>query len=213
MAPRLPLLKEEPRRSPEREQLQLASARHSALQKHLQAFKDALSKLWGDVQIAKRDTAAAEKEVETAKRAGSAHRVAEALGKDAPQPSSVSDARAQLFDARDRFDELDAAQVKLMQDEAEISSQLEISGIHLRECVAAVVRSDPATTDLVKQLEIARARFCTLQAAADFLSANNFAPPTSPHVVPATMDVENAWRMACAALQSDPDAVLPSDDE
>jgi hypothetical protein len=209
MAPRLSL-KEEPQR-PEREQLQMASQRHVALQRHFKAFGDAGAKIWGDIQNATRDVERIEKEIGRAKSAGSNHRVAQALGEDAPAPPSVSDLRAQLFDARATLDELKSAQQKLMLDEAEIAAQLDVSNIHLRECVCAVVKSDPRTRELVAHLEAARSRFVSLNQAVSFLVSNGMMPDQSPHAVEPTNEIENLWRQTCIALMAgDIDVLLPS---
>jgi hypothetical protein len=210
MAPRTPLRDDDPPRTPQRELLATAAERHLALTKHLAGFGTALATLQTDIHRTQREITEAERAIEEAKAAASAHRVAEALGHDSPTPPSVADARTRCSDAKDKLTELRAAQTKLMMDEAEVASQLEVAGVDLRDCVRAVVRSDPATRALVDQLHIIRARFVTLNSAVEYLAANGMTPDRPQSSAAPTMETENAWRQAVAALETgDPDATLP----
>jgi hypothetical protein len=121
-----------------------------------------------------------------------------------PTPPSVADARKRWGDAKDKLTELRAAQTKLMQDEGEVAAQLEVSGINLRDCVRAVVRSDPATRELVDHLEIVRGRFVTLNSAVEFLAANGMTPDRKPpapcrRMMPKTRGVKRSRRCTPAA--------------
>jgi hypothetical protein len=210
MAPRTALRDDDPPRSQEREQLARAAERHLALTKHLAAFGTALANVHTEIHRTQREISAAERDIESAKSAGSAHRVAEALGNQSPTPPSVVDARKRCADAKDKLVELRAAQTKLMADEGKVASQLEVSGINLRDCVRAVVKSDPATRDLVDHLEVTRARFVTLNSAVEYLAAVGMIPDRKPSGTAPTRDTENAWRQAVPALEAgDPDAILP----
>jgi chromosome segregation ATPase len=210
MAPRTALREDDPPRSHERQQLALAAERQAALKKHFTAMGAALAQIHTDIHKTQRELTAAEREIELAKTANSAHRVAEALGNDSPAPPTVSDARKRCDVIKDKLIELRAAQFKLMTDEGELASQLEVANLNVRDCVKAVVRSDPVTAELVSHLEITRARFVSLDSAVLFLAANDMVPKPSPRPVSTADETEHSWRQAVAALMSgDPDYLLP----
>ena len=199
-------------RSPEREGLGLAIARRDKVRRELEAVNSALEGFWEKKATAKEAIAAAEAVVETAK-ADAAHYLIKSTFGDAPTPPLMPrEARAALAEAQDALQVLEEAHDTVRAMKEDLERQFLRCDGQVNEARSAVVRSDPRTLALAERYQAALAEFASLRDAVSMMGAHLPIRPTflpGPQGWPRT-NSDMRWRAAVDALETDPDAELPT---
>lgn len=203
---------EPPPRSPERQKLAAAIERHAAAERQIAALRDARERAFDRFREL---NAAAEKAREALEQAiadEGRHLAAELMGEADDAPLTVRDATLALDSATAALDRLRRTREALEEQEKEAAKELEFAALPLRERVRDVVRADPAVRKLAAELTAARDRYRDLLRAADWLG--DMLPDDLQACrnvnAPADLPTLPLWQAAVKALETDPDAVLPS---
>ena len=198
-------------RSPEREALAEAIARHNELTRRLTAIDAASTTAWTAHKAATAAVAAATAGVEKAKSDAGRHLTAVALGEAGEAPVTVKAARLAVQDAQDALDAAQSAREALAGQRKEIENLLVVSRLRLDTSVAAVIAADPATHALIGRFKEQLRDLTDMRRALEFIEAK--LPPDLRSWRSAEPWPELAgdapWREALAALLQDADAPLP----
>jgi hypothetical protein len=163
---------DEPARSPAAEALAVAINNHTAIKRALD-----------DNVVNARNTEDAYWTVNHAVDAGKVAleeaKVADAESIATGKPATTSKAaRLALQDLEDQLDATRRAKTMLTDQHADLSSRLSISSSRVNDAVAAVVRSDPATCELIDQLRPAQIKLHEMREVMAVLMPH-FPPPSN----------------------------------
>ena len=200
-------------RSPQREALAEAVARHTTAARLVPAIKGefaAADEAVYDAQDAVERTSPA---VAEAQANAGRHRVAVALGAAGPAPQSVSDARAAAQEALDAHAAALAARAALDEQHAAAAGDLQLARLVLERRVREVIAAEANIERLVADFVALHRELVGRRRVLEWLDLQDAVPrgtawrsedgwPDLPGAAP--------WKAAAAALETDPDAPLPT---
>ncbi len=209
-------MKARPERDQAREELAAAIERHTAAVRRLAANEQATSaaeELVYDAQsvVEKRETA-----VEQAKSDAARHLTDSMIGTDSAPPASISDARVALAEAQDALNAARGALEALRTQRKPAEDEVAWSRTFvLDRKLAAVVQESPNVAKLLAEFATLQRELEARRAVLSFLDSKSAIPiEHSGWHLPRTFPHDAAgialWRNALAALEADPDAVLPT---
>jgi chromosome segregation ATPase len=210
--PNLRLATEPPERTPERQSLALAIARHDATAKRLAAITAAHERASGAVYDLKDGVDKAIAALDEAKAGEGSYLAAIALGEADATLSSVKTAAANVEQANDQLGTVCRTRDALEAEMKAVESELMWAKSKLDDAVRDVVRADPAIRKLAGDHAAADRHYNDLHRAME--TVQNFLPDDLKfwHGTGRWPDLAAAatWSAAITALASDADAALPS---
>jgi predicted RNase H-like nuclease (RuvC/YqgF family) len=159
MANLLRMPKPAPPRTPEREALAAAIARHNNAVREFDATERALRETKARIYHDDNAAEAVEKAkaaVESAKVNAAKHMTESLLGKAGEAPVSIQEARRALQNAEDELEALQAVKATLQARFTACESELDWAKRHLRDRVRDVVCSEPGIRNLLTKFEAAK---------------------------------------------------------
>lgn len=200
-----------PKRSPEREQLAKTIERLAEARDRLLKIEAAQADNFEHMAQARRAADNAAEAIEQAKSVAVYQLMM--AGADERTPPALRQARAAAQDATDDLAVAEEAEAKLVEMHQQARQSIMYRERDVRDAVSAVVQSDSATAELIARYEAARREVANLAQTMNFISA--FMPPSFSRGWDALREYDDLpgaadWQAATAALESNPDAALPS---
>jgi hypothetical protein len=211
--PNLKIAGDPPLRSPEREQLAEAIARHDAARERLAAIKTAQERAFDNVLNLKDAAAEATTALEQAK-ADEPRQLVESFigGTTAEVASPVRAAAAAVEEANARLAAARQMREALSGEEKAAERELQWAEIKLGDAVREAVKADPATARLVAAFNEAERNYKELQQSLGIIGTDRL-PEAAKfwNCVHRSEELPNAkqWRAALEALRTDANAPLP----
>jgi hypothetical protein len=156
--------------------------------------------------------AAATAAVEDAKTGATQHRINRFLGVRGPAPASVLFRRAEAQEADDQRAAVQAARHALAEQKKQAENSLVIARISLDARIKEILKAEAPVEKLIAEYHVAHRKFASIQGVIEWLDVK--------HAIPAdrfwqrdrgeSVDGAAPWEAALAALETDPDAPLPS---
>jgi chromosome segregation ATPase len=201
-----------PPRSPEREQLAEAIARHADAARQIARIRAAQERAADTVYEAKDRIAMAISALDEAKATEGSFLAAIALGESAASASPVKDCAAAVEQANDQLDTARRTRDALETEMKAVESEMLFASMAVDKCVGDVVRDAPAIRALAGQYAAAQRRAVDLQRAME--TVQSFLPDDLQFwhgSIPAAELISVvAWKAALQTLRTDADAPLPS---
>jgi hypothetical protein len=201
-----------PSRTVEREALAAAVAQHDAAVARLAAIKVAQQTARAEYYAASAAADTATAAIEEAKGDVARHLTDVAMGTAGPAPKSVQHYRAKAQEAEDARDAAQSAQEALAEQHKEAENAVIIARVGLDSRIKAVLAAEAPVEQLIVGFHKLRREFVAHQQLVEWLD--------SKHAIPAdrfwqrdrgeSVDGTAPWEAALAALETDPDAPLPS---
>ena len=199
-------------RTPEREALAESLERHTELVRRLAAIEAAerTARLEHDAALAA--SAAATAAIEDAKTDAAQHRINRVLGIRGPAPKSVLFRREQAQAADDERASAASARIALAEQRKQAENALITARVGLDSRIKAVLAAESPVERLVADYRVLAREFATRTHVLEFLEQHHALPYESHwrRVSGDLLDGVAPWEAALAALETDPDAPLPS---
>ena len=197
-------------RSPAREKLAVAIERHAAARERLAAIQAAQENHASAIVEARRAAKLANERVEHAKSFAAEQLVMP--GRNEPA-TTIKQARAAAQEAADGVAVAEEAEVKLVEMHQQARQSLFWTEHNLRDAISHAVQADDAISKVVARYDAARREVANLAVTLNFVS--KFVAQevvNSWHAIRDYDDLPGAtdWQAAVAALESNPDAPLPT---
>jgi hypothetical protein len=210
--PRAVTAEEEPRRTSVRQALAEAIEQHNAAVRRLAAIEAAERTARFEYDVAVEAAAAATAAVENAKTGATQHRINRFLGVREPAPRSVLFRREQAQAADDERASAASARIALLEQRKETESSLLIARLALDRRIQDVLKAEAPVEKLIADYHALRREFVAREQLVQWLDTKHAIPKDRfwQRDRVALVDSVAPWQSALAALETDPDAPLPT---
>jgi hypothetical protein len=206
-----------PPRSPERQRLAVAIDRYERAARAADAVADAQPKTSAARTDAFLGVERAEAALRTAQEEEPRRRTRHLIGEPDDGSPTVPEAERKLAEAKEKYESAKNDEALLDRAAQEARDHLDLIRIGRNSALAAALQASPELARLFVELDAARSR------ADEIVGALFAIGPRLTQLQLHLRDLQRdpvfdgptatAWRAALAALESDPDALLPGDDE